>query len=35
MIVNTASKCGLTYQYEALQNLYPLRLKFCDYWFPI
>ena len=22
MIVNTASKCGLTYQYEALQNLY-------------
>jgi len=22
MIVNTASKCGLTYQYEALQDLY-------------
>ena len=22
MIVNTASKCGLTYQYEALQKLY-------------
>ena len=22
MIVNTASKCGLTYQYEALQELY-------------
>ena len=22
MIVNTASKCGLTFQYEALQNLY-------------
>ncbi len=22
MIVNTASKCGLTYQYEALQSLY-------------
>ena len=25
MIVNTASKCGLTYQYEALQNLYLMR----------
>ena len=22
MIVNTASKCGLTYQYESLQKLY-------------
>ena len=35
MIVNTASKCGLTYQYEALQKLYSQYkdLNFCYYWF--
>tara|TARA_B100000035_G_scaffold156921_1_gene133669 strand:+ start:40 stop:594 length:555 start_codon:yes stop_codon:yes gene_type:complete len=32
MIVNTASKCGLTYQYEALQKLY---LQFKDLNFVI
>ena len=32
MIVNTASKCGLTYQYEALQELYS---KYKDFNFMI
>ena len=37
MIVNTASKCGLTYQYEALQKLYSQYkdLNFVIVGFPI